>query len=213
MYLRAENGAQVKTWVYIVNDKKEQCLLGKFDACRLGIVTINLKCAQKEVEVVNRITPISKDKEVIRRPPPFDEQKLMDSLPELFTNKTGKYKGTPIPIHMPDDYVTDTKPERRVPLQYKKLYLKELRRMWKEDIIDGPIEVEEPGTIINNIVLTDKKGTDQVRITLDCQTVNEQVYKTHEPIPTPEELRYEFRDSDTFSKLDMTNCYNQFEIE
>ena len=49
MYLRAENGAQVKTWVYIVNDKKEQCLLGKFDACRLGIVTINLKGAQKEV--------------------------------------------------------------------------------------------------------------------------------------------------------------------
>ena len=43
--------------------------------------------------------------------------------------------------------------------------------------------------------------------------MNEQVYQTHEPIPTPEELRHEFRGSNCFTKLDMTNCYHQFEIE
>ena len=54
--LQAENGAKIKTWVYVVNDKQEQCLLGSNDAERLGIVTINLKGAQ--AEVVNCITPV-----------------------------------------------------------------------------------------------------------------------------------------------------------
>ena len=85
--------------------------------------------------------------------------------------------------------------------------------MVDEDIIEGPIEVEEPGTILNDVVLTEKKGTDQIRVTLDCQVVNEQVYQTHEPIPTPEELRHEFKGSNCFTKLDMTNCYHQFKIE
>ena len=34
--------------------------------------------------------------------------------------------------------------------------------MKDEDIIEGPLEVEEEGTYISNVVLTDKKGTDQV---------------------------------------------------
>ena len=210
--LQAENGATIKTWVYVVNDKREQCLLGESDAVRLGIVTINLKGADREVEVVNRITPFSKD-DIVHQPPPFDEKALINSLPDLFTNKTGKYKGKPIPIQMPESYYTQNKPERRIPLYYKERYMKELHRMIDEDIIEGPIELEEPGAIINHVVLTEKKDTDQIRITLDCQTVNEQVYQTHEPIPTPEELRHEFSGSNCFSKLDMTNCYHQFEIE
>ena len=212
VFLQAENGARIKTWIYVVKDQKEQCLLGETDACRLGIVTINLKGAEKEVDV-HRITPISRSEETLTRPPPFNEQAVIDKFPGLFTNKTGKYKGEPIPIQMPEDYYSRSRPERRIPLHYKKQYLAELKRMKQEDIIEGPLEVEEPGTIINNIVSTDKKDTDQIRITLDCQTVNEQVYQTHEPIPTPEELRHEFGNSDCFSKLDMTNCYHQFEIE
>ena len=211
--LQAENGACIKTWICVINDMKEQCLLGENDACRLGIVTINLKGAEEEVIDVHCITPISRSEETLARPPPFNEQAVIEKFPGLFTNKTGKYKGEPIPIQMPDTYYTRSRPERRIPLHYKKQYLTELERMKQEDIIEGPLEVEEPGTIINNVVLTDKKDTDQIRITLDCQTVNEQVYQTHEPIPTPEELRHEFSGSECFSKLDMTNCYHQFEIE
>ena len=134
-------------------------------------------------------------------------------MPHLFSNKTGKYKGKPIPIQMPEDYYVDYKPERRIPFPYKEAFLKEVRRMKEEDIIEGPLDFEEKGTIINNVVISEKKDTDQVRVTLDCQTVNEQVYLTHEPIPTPEELRHEFQGSDCFTKLDMTNCYFQFTIE
>ena len=156
VHLQAQNGASIKTWVYIVKDKKEQCLLGKSDAIRLGIVKIDLAGAEKEIEVVNRITPIVKDNK-IEQSPPFDVESLINSLPELFSDKTGKYNGAPIPIQMPPKYYTRTKPERRIPLHYKERYLLELQRMIDEDIIEGPIEIEEPGTILNDVVLTEKK--------------------------------------------------------
>ena len=89
----------------------------------------------------------------------------------------------------------------------------ELDKMLKGDIIEGPISIEEPGTFLSNLVITDKKDTDRIRITLDCQSVNKVIYSTHEPIPTTEELRHKLIGSDTFSTLDMTNCYYQFEIE
>ena len=49
--MKAENGASIDTWVYIVNSYKESSLLGESDAVRLGIVTINLKGASEEVTV------------------------------------------------------------------------------------------------------------------------------------------------------------------
>ena len=185
-------------------------MLGSNDAERLGIFTINLNGAQ--AEVVNCITPVSKGNhnDFIS---PFNEKEFIASMPHLFSNKTGKYKGKPIPIQMPEDYYVDYKPERRIPFPYKEAFLKEVQRMKEEDIIEGPLDFEEKGTIINNVVKSEKEDTDQVRVTLDCQTVNEQVYQTHEPIPTPEELRHEFQGSDCFTKLDMTNCYFQFMIE
>ena len=47
--LQAENGAEIETWIYVVNDKNEQSLLGKADVIRLGIVQLNLKGAETEV--------------------------------------------------------------------------------------------------------------------------------------------------------------------
>ena len=55
--------------------------------------------------------------------------------------------------------------------------------MHNEDIIEGPIDVEKPGPFIINLVITDKKGTDRIRVTLDCQAVNKEIYPTREPIP------------------------------
>ena len=85
--------------------------------------------------------------------------------------------------------------------------------MVKDGVIEGPISTEEPGTFLSNLVITDKKNTNRIRVTLDCTSVNKVVYPTHEPIPTPEELRHKLKGSDRFSTLDMTNCYYQFEIE
>ena len=55
--------------------------------------------------------------------------------------------------------------------------------MISEDIIEGPADIEEPGTFLSNLVITDKNGTDKVWVTLDCQEVNKSIYSTHEPFP------------------------------
>ena len=56
-------------------------------------------------------------------------------------------------------------------------------------------------------MVTDKKNTYMIRVTLDCQKGNKVKYATHEPIPTPDELRHDLCGRDRFSVLDMTNCY------
>ena len=66
-------------------------------------------------------------------------------MPHLFSNKTGKYKGKPIPIQMPEDYYVDYKPERRIPFPYKETFFKEVGQMKEEDIIEGPLDFEEKG--------------------------------------------------------------------
>ena len=56
--LTAERGANVETWIYVVDDKKEQSLLGEADARALGIVTLDLKGSPPNkcnTEVINKI--------------------------------------------------------------------------------------------------------------------------------------------------------------
>ena len=76
----------------------------------------------------------------------------------------------------------------------------ELKKMLNEDIIEGPLDEEEPGTFISNLVITDKKGTDQIRVTLDCQSLNKFIIPTHETIPTSGELPHKLKGADRFSK-------------
>ena len=131
----------------------------------------------------------------------------------MFSHTTGKYKGPPIRRNIIKDVTPVIQPRRRIPLHYIDRLEVELEKMLKEDIIEGPLDQEEPGTFISNLVITDKRDTDQIRVTLDCQSVNKFILPTHEPIPTSGELRHMLLGSDRFSKLDMTNCYYQFEIE
>ena len=213
--IKAEAGASIKTWAYIVKDKKEQSLLGKIDGERLGIISLNPKGAP--VEVVNRISHITKTEQLssIADEDKFPNAKdsVVKQFPRLFSDKTGKFQGSPIRIHVKDDVTPVVQPARRIPLQYIDQTKIEIRKMLEEDIIEGPIDVEEPGTFISNLVITDRKDKSRIRVTLDGQKVNNAIHTTHEPIPTVEELRHNFQGSEYFSSLDMTNCYHQFEIE
>ena len=69
--------------------------------------------------------------------------------PELFTDKTGKFKGKPIPIQMKDSsqvliHNNNTTCEK-VPFQCGDKLDHALNDMIADDIIEGPIEIEEPG--------------------------------------------------------------------
>ena len=209
------------TRVYIVNSHKETSLLGESDAVRLGIVSINLKGASQEVDVrqvdyvEKRDTPSSQAVSDGQTQEEIDKEmeKIKKKFSKTFSNSTGKFKGAPIRIQIEKNAVPVIQPRRRIPLHYIDRLETELKEMVKQDIIEGPLDEEEKGTFISNLVITDKKDTDRIRVTLDCQSVNKFIYTTHEPIPTSEELRHKMKGSNRFSKLDMTNCYYQFEIE
>ena len=93
--------------------------------------------------------------------------------------------------------------------------------MIKEDVIEGPLSEEEEGLWISNLAITDKKwdGTQeegrriQIRANLDLRPLNTFIYQTHEPIPTPEELRHDLRGSNKYSSLDMIHSFHQFVLE
>ena len=56
--LRAERGAATETWIYVVDDKREQSLLGEADAIALGIVTLDLKGSTKSKTVDEAVRKI-----------------------------------------------------------------------------------------------------------------------------------------------------------
>ena len=105
-------------------------------------------------------------------------QNIINNFPNAFTNRTGKFKGEPIQIQCKPDYTPVIQPSQRIPLHYVSRLKTVIETMVKEDIIEGPITMEEPGTFLSNLVITDKKDTDQIRVTLDCQAVNKVIY-TH----------------------------------
>ena len=123
--------------------------------------------------------------------------------PSVLTDTTGRFRGKPIKIQLKSNAVPVIQAPRRIPLHYRERAKAELEKIISEDIIC----VEEPGTFLSKLVITDKKGIDKIRVTLDCQEVNKSIYPTHEPIPTVEELTHELKGSDRFSSLNFTNCY------
>ena len=229
--LKAVNGATISTTIYILDSRKEQSLLGYYDALRLGIVSLNPNGAEEEVLIEDD----ESDDETLRRishtkkhDPPSDgivsggqtqaeiDAKMQEKItnnPSLFSNRTGRYNGEPITIHMKESAEPKVAPFRPIPFQFGDRFEAELKQMVEDNVITGPLDSVEPDSYISNLVITTKKwDPSKIRVTLDCQAVNEDIYPSYEPIPTIEQLRHQFAGSDRFSVIDITNCYHQFPL-
>ena len=139
--LTAERGAIIDAWVYIVDDKREQSLLGESDAIRLGIVKLDLKGADTEVvkkmEYTRKMNMSPGD--IVSGGETQSEidgnmKQLQNEFPDLFTDKTGKCKGPPIKIQVRKGAVPVIQPQRRIPLHYMDRLEGELKKMLDEDI-------------------------------------------------------------------------------
>ena len=55
VFLKAQNGTEIETYVYVNEDEKEESLLGEKDAQRLGIIQIKAGGAEQEVFGILRV--------------------------------------------------------------------------------------------------------------------------------------------------------------
>ena len=231
--LRAKAGAVITTYVYVNDDDNESSLLGKRDAQRLGIVKIDLRGEESEVrpdgeeyyDSCRRLRQIKKT-DLIKERSMVNQgevdkamEKIVAEYEDVFKG-IGKYMGDPVKIQMADNVKPVIQAPRRIPLHYLEPLKQHLQEMTDNDVIEGPLTEEEEGSWISNLVITDKKWDEkkpgerqQIRANVDLRPLNKHVYQTHEPIPTPEELKHKLKGSNRFSALDMVHSFHQFELE
>ena len=131
VHITVEKGAQIDTFVYILDDEREQSLLGKEDVLRLGKVRLQPEGASHEVSehaetsrcITNvKLSPIPKEGIIFGGQTQEEIHKAMkdltDQFPKLFEDRTGKFKGEPIKIQVKPNAVPIIEPTRRIPLHY-----------------------------------------------------------------------------------------------
>ena len=181
--MKAEAGAVIDTEVCINEDRLEDSLLGEKTAERLGIVIVRPEGAAKEVEI-RRIKHNSKaklekmDKTVMMDLSVVDDdmEKVVEEYNEGFEG-IGKYKGPPMQIQVKEGVRPLVQPPRRIPLHYQEPLKEHIQELLDVGVIKGPLQHEEGGTWVSNLVITGKKwdtkekrkGKEvQIRANLDC---------------------------------------------
>ena len=131
--LTVERGAKIDTWVYVVNDKREQSLPGESDAIRLGIVNLDLKGSTEEF--IERVSYISKpdppSSGIVSGNETLEEinkriKAMINQFPSVFTDVTEKFQGEPIKIQLKSDMSPVIQPLCRVPMHYRERLRQEL---------------------------------------------------------------------------------------
>ena len=161
VFLKAQVGAIIATYVYISEDDSETSLLGKHDAERLGIVTIHPRGSREEVKRIKTCRKPDLEKEKIAKTPEEVEEgdrkmnELVTEFDDIFQG-VGRYRGEPVKIQMTDNVLPIIQPPRRIPLHYIQPLKDHLAEMIDQDVIEGPL-AEEEGSWISNLFITDKK--------------------------------------------------------
>jgi hypothetical protein len=139
VYLKAQAGAVIATYVYLNDDDSETSLPGKHDAERLGIVKINPRGSREEVNRIKvcRKSDLEREKD-IKTPEEVKDNDKMTKLVEEFEDifkGIGKYRGEPVKIQIPDNISPIIQTPRRIPLHYVQPLKDHLAEMIKEDVI------------------------------------------------------------------------------
>ena len=90
---------------------------------------------------------------------------------------------------------------RRVPFHLREKLEKELDRLEEAGVIE---KVNAATGWVSPLVITPKKGTDDIRMCVDMVQANKAIKRVRHVIPTVEELRHEMNGMTVFSKLDLT---------
>ena len=140
-------------------------------------------------------------------------QTLMEKYHELFQG-LGKAKVEPIHIEVDPDVTSVQQKKRPIAFQYKQRFKEHIEELQKEGVVSEPLDTKSAKGWISNVVITHKNWDDKkIRVNLDTRPMAAAVKTSHYPIPTPQELRHNFRGSDRFSIVDLNHAFHQFELD
>ena len=75
-------------------------------------------------------------------------KKLISQLPDLFSAKSDKFQGPPVKIQVHPNATPTIQPPQCIPLHYVEWVQSEINKMSTDDVIEGLLKIEEPGTYI-----------------------------------------------------------------
>ena len=230
--MKAANGATVDTEVFIVESQEVDSLLGRDDGIRMGIIKLCPEGEKKAIKIRKEVERRKNEvawmklarKVKMEDREPFSEgrnqaevDKDMDNIlakyPQLFQG-LGRVKNQEVDVQLKAGASPKIQPRRPVPIHYKQKLRKKIEELKREGVIEGPLSGPlEPGSYVSNPVITAKRWSDEeIRLNLDLSDANEDIVMSHHPIPTPDELRHELRNADTFTSIDANQMFQQWMI-
>lgn len=128
---------------------------------------------------------------------------------DVFNNELGCIKGVQVKLEIEEDAEQKFFKPRPIPFALKDKVADELNRMVKNGVLEK-IEYNDWSTPIVPV----RKPSGDVRICGDYKITINPVLKVKEhPLPLPEELFQKLNGGEKFSKLDLSNAYQQVELD
>ena len=190
-FLEAKAGAKLKTMVYVIRGISE-CLLGKDDAIKLGIVEFHPEGA---TEVVRKLS------ETLKKAVPdagqvvsegMTQSEIDDKMESIVKDFSGLFEGfgraTGVdPIHIEvDESVKPVQQKRRpIPLKYVERFENLLDDLKSKNVVSGPLDHKSATGWIHNPVIADKRYDNKIRLTLDTRPMPKAVKRRNFPFLHP----------------------------
>jgi Reverse transcriptase (RNA-dependent DNA polymerase). len=151
-------------------------------------------------EVVKAVCRLEQTKET--------ESKLRNEFSDVFDEKNLKpMKGSPMTIILEDNAIPhQERNARNIPVAYEGQVKKQLDDMLEDVIIE---RVTGPSAWCHPIVVVNKKGTNEMRMTVDLKKLNSQVKRPVHPMKTPKDMVVGMNGARYFTKFDARHGYWQ----
>ena len=235
--IRCENGASIKTKAYVVDGYLAEALLGDTDAKELGILQIshkgnppshnhNMNDTVAGITSNVRQAGIKVRTKINKQPDidPEEKARLQNILKNykqvlrddeeagagLLHDRHGKVEVVKFHINPMVSPVSAT--FRPIPFSYRDRLSEHLAQLRKE----GKIEDVDPNEIcpwVSNVVITEKKQKNQIRMNIDMREPNKAIRRTKCHVETIQEVRHKLKGATRFSELDLGHGFHQIALD
>ena len=180
--------------VYVVKGLGNTALLSRGTAERMGLVEYHLDLTTSTpLPVMGETRQVTID--------------LIEEYKDVFSG-LGKLRGVKVKLHVDPDAKGAVHKQRGISLPLKDKF---------DEILDKQMDIvedvgDERTEWCSNVVLTPKKGGENIRASLDMTDANKYIKRTRHAIPTIRELETRLNGAKYFSHLDMNDGYMQLEL-